>query len=150
MNNNPNPYQQPGQPQQPQPPMAPMPPMQPYQYAPMKPKIKFFDAEMAEILACACSALGLFLAVVSATVSGTVTFVYGLIMTIISLVFSVGGLFLNLLLGNKKKMRGEARGALLSWGLVFALVGVILFLFLIFFSSCMTCYYSKINFRWPS
>ena len=150
MNNNPNPYQQPGQPQQPQPPMAPMPPMQPYQYAPMKPKIKLFDAEMFEIIACTCSAVGLLLAVVAAIASGTVTFVYGLIMTIISLVFSVGGLFFNLILGNKKKMRGEARGALLSWGLVFALVGIVLFMFLIFFSSCMTCYYSKLNFRWPS
>ena len=147
MNNNQNPYQQPGQ--QPQQPMAPMQPMQAYQYAPMKPKIKFFDAEMAEIIACSCSALGLILAVTAAIVSGNVTFVYGLIMTIISFVFSVGGFFFNLILGNKKKMRGEARGALLSWGLIFALVGVALFLFLIFFSSCMTCYYSKLNFRWP-
>ena len=138
------------QPQQSQP-QQPMPPMQmpPYQYAPMKPRIKFFDAEMGEILACSCSALGLLLTVAAAIVSGNVTFVYGLIMMIISLVFSAGGLVLNLILGNKKKMRGEARGALLSWGLIFALVAVALFVFLVFFSSCMTCYYSKLNFRWP-
>ena len=141
MNNNQNPYQQ--QPQQPQPPMPPMPPMQPYQYAPMKPKIKFFDAEMAEILACACSALGLCLAILSSAVAGTITYVYGLIMVIVSLLFSAGGLVLNLILGNKKKMRGEPRGALLAWGLIFAIVAIVLFIFLIFFSGCVTCYYNK-------
>lgn len=156
--NNQNPYQQqpgqpmppaqPGQPIQPgQQPIPPMPPMPPYQYAPMKPKMKFFDAEMAEILACAVSTVGLALSIVSTSIAGNVTYIYGMIMVIVSMIISVGGFVFNLVLGNKKRMRGEPRGTLLSWGLIFAFTGIILFAFVIFYSGCMTCYTSKLNIR---
>ncbi len=148
MNN--NPYQQPPQqPAQPQQPVQPQYPMPPYPYAPVKPKFKFFDQEMIEILGCTSGALSLGLMIASAIVSGNVTYILGLIMTIVAAVFSVGAFVFNLVLGNKKRMRGEARGALLSWGFVFSLVAIVLFMFLIFFASCMTCYYSKnFNIRW--
>ncbi len=146
MNNNPNPYQQvplqkPGQPPV-QPPVQPPYPPMPYGY-PQPPKKKFFDEEMAEIIACAISAVGLGLSVISTAIAGSVTYIYGMIMVIVSMLFSVGGLVFNLVLGNKKRMRDEPRGALLSWGLIFAVVGIVLFIFLIFFSGCITCYYSK-------
>lgn len=136
--NNQNPYQQPvQQPAPPQPPVA-YPP-----YAVQPPKRKFFDREMAGILGCTCSAVGLCLAIVSAIVGGNATYIYGLIMVIVSLVFSVGGVIVSLIVGSKNLSEGKSRGSFASWGLVLGLAGIVLFTFLIFFSGCMTCYYNK-------
>ena len=145
MNN--NPYQpQPQQPQsqQPQPQQMPV-YQQPYvpQMQPQAPKPKLLDREMVGILGCALSAIGLTLAVVSAIVGGNATYVYGLIMVIVSLIFSVSGLVISFITANKNVKEGKSRGAFASWGMILGLTGVVLFLFLIFFSGCMTCYYSK-------
>lgn len=144
--NNQNPYQpqpeqQPAQPMQPpvQQPMQP-PMYQPYMPAPRK---KFFDRELVSILGCTCSAIGLCLAMVSAVVGGNATYIYGLIMVIVSAIFSSGGFVMSLVIGNKNVKEGKARGTFASWGLVLGLAGIVLFVFLIFFSGCMTCYYNK-------
>lgn len=142
--NNQNPYQPNLQKQPPQPPQPPMPYPQPYMQPPMQPaRPKFFDREMVEILGCACSAIGLCLAIVSSIVGGNATYVYGLIMVIVSLIFSVAGFIISFVTANKNVRSGKPRGTFASWGMVMGLVGIVLFIFLIFFSGCMTCYYSK-------
>ena len=157
--NNQNPYQpqlekqpeQPGQqpvqqpmPQQMQQPLQqPMPQVMYQPYVPQQPKSKFFDREMVSILGCTCSAIGLCMAIVSAIVGGNATYIYGLIMVIVSAVFSAGGFVISLVVGNKNVKEGKARGTFASWGLVLGLTGLVLFVFLIFFSGCMTCYYNK-------
>lgn len=141
--NNQNPYQpQAGQQPVQQPMQQPVQQM-PYQPYMQPPKPKFFDREMVSIIGCACSAIGLCLAMVSAVVGGNATYIYGLIMVIVSLVFSAGGFVMSLVIGNKNVKEGKPRGTFASWGVVLGLTGIVLFVFLIFFSSCMTCYFNK-------
>ncbi len=141
--NNQNPYGQ--MPQQPmmQQPMVPPPPYQQ--------KRKFFDTEMLGIVGCTTSAIGLFLSL-SGAIAGAVgpTYILGLVMQIFSVLFSSGGIVLSLLIGNRNVREGKPRGTITSLGLVLGLTGATLFLFLIFLNGCTTCYYTKINFRWPS
>lgn len=141
--NNPNSYQQPQQvsPQQPVP-QYPQQPQMPYAYPqPVKPK--FFDREMVSILACALSASGFGLSIVAGIIAGNATYIFGLITVIVSFVFSVAGFIMSLVLGNHNVKAGQPRGTFNSWGLIFGAAGILMFIFLIFFSSCMTCYYSK-------
>lgn len=124
------------------PPQQQMPPQQPM-YPAYPTKRKFFDTEMLGILGCTLSCVGLGLAVVSAIASVSATYVLGLIMVILSLFFSSGGVVLSFIVGNKNLRTGESRGIIPSLGLVLGLTGVILFMFLIFHSSCMTCRWNK-------
>lgn len=149
--NNQYPYNAPEQSSMPsnQQPVMPAPqPGVPQGYPPQYPyaqvvRRKFFDRDMVSVLGCACSVIGLCLAITSAIVGGNATYIYGLIMIIVSLVFSSGGFMISLIIGNKNTREGKPRGNFASWGLILGLTGIILFIFLIFFSSCMTCYYNK-------
>ncbi len=155
--NNQNPYPQaPGQPPMPAPGQPPMPaPGQPpmmYPPYPQPVRPKFFNREMVSILGCACSLIGLCMSIAAAVISAALVpiHVLGLIMQILSVFFSAGGFVISLLVGNANVRAGEKRGNFASWGMVFGLVGVFLFLFLIFQASCGVCYASKANWRWPS
>ena len=127
------PQQMPPQPMQPQTPMYPAYP----------PKRRFFDDEMLGILGCTISGLGLCLALASTIISSSATYVYGLIMVILSMFVSGGGVVLSFIAGNRNLRKGDSRGVIPSLGLALGLIGVVLFFFLIFHSSCMACQYNK-------
>lgn len=140
-NYNQQPYQQPYQQ-----------PMQPAPQVPQQPKPKapgLFGGDMLAILACAASILGFTLVILGAIVAsgntGTVDGkmynfgAYGVVLEIFGMLFSAGGTFLSFVFGNNNIKAGKPRGTAATLGLIFGLVGVLAFMFMIFFTGCSAC-----------
>lgn len=118
---------------------------------PQQPKQPFFNNEMLGIVGCALSVLGLCLVMGAAAITFSPTYILALIMCIVSVMCSAAGLVMSIIVGNRNMRAGGSRGSIASWGMILGLVGCTLFLFVIFSTSCMTCYVSKTGMlKWPS
>ena len=72
---------------------------------------------------------------------------FGLVMCILAFLFSAGAAVLGLIFGNKLAEEGSPKGVALKVGTVFGFVGVLIFVFAIFVTSCSTCSYCSMKTR---